>query len=53
MFTVTVPRSDVTGEEVCTALRRGLGPRYHVLSGMRMNLTPVGARNRTSPKRSL
>jgi hypothetical protein len=50
MFTVTVPRSDVTGEEVCTALRRGLGPRYHVLPGMRMNLNPVGGPQPDQPK---
>jgi hypothetical protein len=34
MATITVPRSDVTPEEVNRALRAGLGPRYHVLPGM-------------------
>jgi hypothetical protein len=34
MPTVTIPRGDVTREEVCQALRNGLGPRYHVLPGM-------------------
>jgi hypothetical protein len=36
MATVTIARSDVTSEEVADALRRGLGPRYHVVPGMRI-----------------
>jgi hypothetical protein len=28
--TITIPRADVTGEEVTEALRAGLGPHYHV-----------------------
>jgi hypothetical protein len=36
MPTVTIPRGDVTREEVCEALRTGLGPRYHVLPGMQV-----------------
>lgn len=34
MDTITVPRTDVTTEEVVTALRDGLGDRYNVLPGM-------------------
>ena len=34
MATITVPRADVTPEEVSRALRVGLGPRYHVLPGV-------------------
>jgi hypothetical protein len=33
---ITIPRSDLTSEEVTRALRAGLGPRYHVVPGMRM-----------------
>ncbi|HTU04042.1 MAG TPA: hypothetical protein VMG13_00685 [Trebonia sp.] len=36
MPTITIPRADLTGEEVTRALRAGLGPRYHVVPGMRM-----------------
>ena len=43
MFTITVPRSDVTSYEVAEALRRGLGPRYNVLPGTGVNCwNPVG-----------
>jgi hypothetical protein len=43
MFTITVPRSDVTSDEVADALRHGLGPRYKVLPGMGVNCwNPVG-----------
>jgi len=35
MTTITVARADVTPEEVIGTLRAGLGPRYHVLPGMR------------------
>jgi hypothetical protein len=34
--TITIPRADLTGEEVTRALRAGLGPRYRVVPGMRM-----------------
>jgi hypothetical protein len=34
MYTVTVPRADLTTEEVVTALRDGLGAGYNVLPGM-------------------
>ena len=40
MSTITVQRSDVTSEEVAEALRQGLGPRYHVLSGTKINASP-------------
>jgi hypothetical protein len=33
---ITIPRADLTSEEVTQALRVGLGPRYHVVPGMRM-----------------
>jgi hypothetical protein len=33
MSTITVPRADVTSEEVTDALRNGLDPRYDVASG--------------------
>jgi hypothetical protein len=36
MQAITIPRADLTGEEVTRALRAGLGPRYHVVPGMRM-----------------
>lgn len=42
MFTITVPRSDVTSDEVADALRAGLGRRYNVLPGMGVNWNPVG-----------
>jgi hypothetical protein len=42
MSTITVPRSDVTSDEVAGALRRGLGSRYKVLPGTGVNWNPVG-----------
>ena len=33
MATITIPRGDVTPDEVSRALRAGLGTRYHVLPG--------------------
>jgi hypothetical protein len=36
MPTITSPRADVTSEDVTAALRVGLGPRHHVIPGMRM-----------------
>lgn len=41
MSTITIPRSDVTSEEVADALRHGLGPRYHVLPGTGITASPV------------
>jgi len=34
--TITIPRAVLTSEEVTRVLRDGLGPRYHVVPGMRM-----------------
>jgi hypothetical protein len=42
MPTITVPRNDVTVEEVAAALRDGLGSEYHVLPGEAANLNPFG-----------
>jgi hypothetical protein len=42
MSTITIPRPDVTTDEVCEVLRRGLGSRYNVLPGKGMNWNPVG-----------
>jgi hypothetical protein len=42
MSTITVPRSDVTTEDVADALRQGLGPRYNVLPGTGVNWNPIG-----------
>jgi hypothetical protein len=39
MSTITVPKADLTTEEVVTVLRDGLGPRYNVLPGMAMGRT--------------
>ena len=46
MSTVTIPRPDVTTEDVAAALRKGLGPRYQVQPGMRTSLLPGAARSR-------
>jgi hypothetical protein len=43
MFTVTIPRPDVTIEQVTDALRQGLAARYKVLPGMEVSLNPVGS----------
>lgn len=36
MPTITIPRADLTSEEVTETLRAGLGPHCHVVPGMRM-----------------
>jgi hypothetical protein len=36
MPTITIPRADLTSDEVTGALRAGLGPHYRVVPGMRM-----------------
>lgn len=41
MSTITVPREDVTNEEVTDALRNGLDPRYEVAPGVRMPRSPL------------
>jgi len=42
MPVLTIPRSDVTTEEVAAALREGLGPGYDVVPGMGMGRAPFG-----------
>jgi hypothetical protein len=42
LLTLTVPRDDVTTEQVGEVLRRRLGPRYNVLPGVAVNWNPVG-----------
>ena len=49
MSTITVPRSDVTSDEVADALRRGLGPRYNVLPGRGSTGTRSAARGPIIP----
>jgi hypothetical protein len=41
MATITVPRQDVTLEEVCKVLRDGLGDGYNVLPGMGMGQSAI------------
>ena len=49
MSAITVPRSDVTSDEVADALRQGLGSQYHVLPGAGVNCwNPVRAQVRIS-----
>lgn len=40
MSTVTIPRPDVSTEDVAAALRKDLGPHYQVQPGMRTSLLP-------------
>jgi len=42
MFTITVPRPDLTTDEVANLLRQGLEPRYNVLPETALNWNPVG-----------
>jgi hypothetical protein len=42
MFAITVPRADVSSDEVADALRQGFGSRYNVLPGKGINWNPVG-----------
>jgi hypothetical protein len=42
MSTITVPRADVTSDEVADVLRQGLGARYNVLPGKGINWNPAG-----------
>jgi hypothetical protein len=42
MSAITVPRSDVTSDEIADVLRRSLGPRYNVVPGTGVNWNPVG-----------
>jgi hypothetical protein len=41
MSTITVPRDDVSGEEIVETLRTRLDPRYEVRPGMRMPRSPL------------
>jgi hypothetical protein len=49
MFTVTVPRTDLTTDEVATALRDGLGAGYNVLPGMGMGQLPFQGPHKGQP----
>jgi hypothetical protein len=49
MYTITIPRPDVTAEEVAAALRDGLGPGYDVLPGMRQTASPFAPPEPGSP----
>lgn len=40
MSTITIPRPDVSTEEVSASLRDGLGPDYQVLPGMETRVLP-------------
>jgi hypothetical protein len=51
MSTITIPRPEVTTEEVSEVLRRRLGPRYNVLPGKGMNWNPVGNPQAEQPGR--
>lgn len=42
MSKITVPRADLTTDEVVQALHHGLGQQYNVLPGMRLTLAPFG-----------
>jgi hypothetical protein len=42
MSAITVPRSDVTSDEIADVLRGSLGPRYNVVPGTGVNWNPVG-----------
>jgi hypothetical protein len=52
MSTITVRRPDGTSEVVSAALRRGLGPRYHVLPGERSARIPSTTQALIRPTRS-
>ena len=49
MPTVTIPRTDITSEQVGAALRHGLDDRYDVLPGMRMPQAPIGSPHPSGP----
>jgi hypothetical protein len=49
MPTITVPRDDVTSEEVCKALRDGLGAGYNVLPGMGMGQSGIQSPHPAQP----
>jgi hypothetical protein len=49
MSTVTIPRADITSEQVGAALRDGLRGRYDVFPGMRMPRLPFGGPRASGP----
>ncbi len=49
MPTVTIPRTDITSEQIGAALRDGLDDRYDVLPGMRMTRIPIGSPRAADP----
>jgi hypothetical protein len=49
MPTVTIPRTDITSEQIGAALRDGLDDRYDVLIGKRMNRFPIGTPRAAGP----
>lgn len=49
MSTITVPRTDITSEQIGAALRDGLDDRYDVLIGKRMNRFPIGTPRAAGP----
>jgi hypothetical protein len=49
MPTVTVPRADLTTDEVVAVLRNGLGDGYHVLPGMTMGQLPFQGPRKGGP----
>ena len=52
MPTFTVPRADLSTEEVVTVLRDGLGAGYNVLPGMTMGQLPFQGPAKASRTRS-
>lgn len=52
MPTVTIPRTDITSEQIGAALRDGLDDRYDVLPGMRMTRIPLGSPGPPAPTKS-
>lgn len=49
MPTITIPRTDISSEQVSAALRNGLDDRYDVLPGMRISRIPVGSPQPADP----
>jgi hypothetical protein len=49
MPTITIPRTDITSEQVSAALRNGLDDRYDVLPGMRITRIPAGSPQSAGP----
>jgi hypothetical protein len=46
---ITIPRTDISSEQVSAALRNGLDDRYDVLPGMRISRIPVGSPQPADP----